>query len=331
MNSTATATQLQNAAEQRRSQAVNTQTTQQAGAQYNFAEIFGGAAWGQTEDAAKPSASSTSTTSSSRGGFDSAIATATATVVDAPAADAVVENGSGGREPVTTPVATQPTTGTGTATTSAAGNSSAELPDSVTTATAAATIADSTSADSTATSTTAAAVTTPGVQALVADIMNGSFQPTYVTNPAQLQETNPAGTDTMPNFYYASDQTATQLAQLLGGTVVQRPAFGQDQGWSEPNANFIQLPDGQTFNAADVAYYANAGPEGATQLTSDITATINEGSAWTNYYEQGGAMPTFSEGYVGPPIDGSTYAANMISANGNVINPAMQQSGVSGT
>ena len=64
-------------------------------------------------------------------------------------------------------------------------------------------------------------------------IMNGTFQGSYVNNPAQLQETNPAGTDTMPSVYYASDQTASQLAQLLGGTVVQMKAFGQDQGWSE--------------------------------------------------------------------------------------------------
>jgi hypothetical protein len=171
------------------------------------------------------------------------------------------------------------------------------------------------------------------VEALVTAIMNGSFQPTYVTDPSQLQETNPAGTDTMPNFYYASDQTAAQLASLLGGTVVQQTPFGQDQGWSEPLANFIQLPNGQTFNAADVAYYANAGSEGAAQLTADITATINQGSAWTQYYQSGGqmAMPSFAEGYVGPPISGMSYSSSMIGSDGNVINPAMQQSTVTGT
>jgi len=174
--------------------------------------------------------------------------------------------------------------------------------------------------------TTAAAATaqSPGIQALVTSIMNGSFQPTYVTDPSQLQETTPVGTDYMPNFYYASDATANQLASLLGGTVVQRPAFGQQQGWTEPLANFIQLPNGQTFNAADMAYYARCGDVGATQLTADLTASINEGAAWTSYYENGGSMPSFGTGYVGAPISGMTYPAGSIGADGNVINPAMQ-------
>jgi hypothetical protein len=156
--------------------------------------------------------------------------------------------------------------------------------------------------------------------------MNGSFQPTYVTNPAQLQETTPAGTDTMPNFYYASDQTANELASMLGGTVVQRPAFGQDQGWNEPLANFVQLPNGQTFNAADIAYYAKTGSVGASQLTADLTQSINEGAAWTNYYTNGGPIPTFATGYVGPPISGMSYPAGSIGHDGNVVNPAMAAS-----
>ena len=135
----------------------------------------------------------------------------------------------------------------------------------------------------------------------------------------------------MPGFYYLSDQSAQQLAQLLGGTVVQMPAFGQDKGWSEPNANFIQLSDGQTFNAADVAYYAKSGSVGSAQLTADITGAINQGSAWTNYYQNGGQMPSFAPGYVGPPISGSTYDSSMISATGMVINPAMVANGVKAT
>lgn len=192
----------------------------------------------------------------------------------------------------------------------------------------------STSVSTTPAATTPAAVTapdsnstanqTPGILTLVNSIMNGSFKATYVTDPTQLKETTPFGTDTMPNFYYASDATANQLASLLGGTVVQRPAFGQSSGYSEPLANFIQLPNGQTFNAADVAYYARTGSVGTNQLIADITQTINQGSAWANYYTAGGNMPSFSMGYVGPPISGMTYPANMIGSDGNVINPAMQ-------
>jgi hypothetical protein len=156
--------------------------------------------------------------------------------------------------------------------------------------------------------------------------MNGSFQASYVTDPSQLQESTPAGAETLPNFYYASDQTANQLASLLGGTVVQRAAFGQDKGFTVPQANFIQLPNGQTFNAADMAYYANCGSEGTPQLTADITQAINVGAAWTNYYTYGGSVPSFPMGYVGPPISGMTYPAGMIGADGNVVNPAMQNS-----
>jgi hypothetical protein len=172
-----------------------------------------------------------------------------------------------------------------------------------------------------ATAATSGTVQNPGIQALVSAIVNGSFQPTYVTDPSQLQETTFTGTYTMPNFYYASDQTAQQLASLLGGTVVQRAPFGQDSG---PLANYIQLPNGQTFSAADVAYSAKTGPEGAAQLTANLTQTINEGAAWSNYYVNGGSMPSFPPGYVGPPINGMTYPAGSIGADGNVINPAMQ-------
>lgn len=248
--------------------------TQKTGAQYNFAEIFGGGL--QSKTAAAPTVAQTT-----RGALPTAIATATAVVV-----------GGNTQRPAAVQSTANTTTTTSTATTS---------------------------------TSTSAATATPGVQTLVAAIMDGSFQPSYVTDPSKLQEITPVGTDYMPGFYYLSDQSAQQLANLLGGTVVQMPAFGQDKGWTEPNANFIQLPNGQTFNGADVAYYAKTGSVGTAQLTADITATINQGAAWTSYYKNGGPMPSFTPGYVGPPISGSTYDATMISATGNVINPAMAQ------
>lgn len=194
------------------------------------------------------------------------------------------------------------------------------------------TTSTSTASTTTTTGATPAATTVkPGIQALITAIMNGSFKATNVTDPSKLQETTPWMTDTMPSFYYASDDTANQMAQLLGGKVVQMPAFGQNQGWSEPNANFIQLPNGQTFNAADVAYYARSGVQGPAQLTADITATINEGAMWTNYYKNGGQMPGFNTGWVGQPISGMDYPAGTIGADGNVINPVMQTSKTQGT
>lgn len=287
IHSNAAAVAVRNAAELRRNQpSSSSSATQQPGAQYNFAEIFGGDNWGATAAAAKPPSV---ITVPSHGGFDTAIATAT-----------VTNKASQGAEP-------------------AASTASTDIAAKIIT-----TAATTANAPATNTATT---VSTPGIGALVTAIMNGSFKPTYVTDPSQLKEINPAGTATMPNFYYASDQTAAQLAQLLGGTVVKMPPFGQDRGWTEPSANFIKLPNGQTFNAADVAYYANAAPQGAAQLTADITGTINQGSAWTNYYQQGGQMPTFAMGYVGPAITGMSYPTGSIGADGNVINPAIQQSG----
>jgi hypothetical protein len=259
-NNNASAVTVQNAAP--------APASQQSGAQYDFAEIFGAASDERGPVASSATDSSPTTPASSAGGLQTAIAQATTTVMDAAA---------------------------------------------------------------TTTAPASDATSTPGIETLVDAIMNGSFQGTNVTDPSQLQETTPIGTDTMPNFYYASDQTASQLAALLGGKVVQMKAFGQDQGWTEPNANFIELPNGQTFNAADVAYYSRAGVAGATQLTADITATINEGAAWTNWYQNGGQMPTFATGYVGPAITGMAYASGSVGADGNVINPAMQSTATQGT
>jgi len=173
--------------------------------------------------------------------------------------------------------------------------------------------------------TAAAAPAQPGISALVSAIMNGSFQATNVTDPAKLTQVTPWGNSTLSNFYYASDDTANQLAQLLGGKVVQMPAFGQATGFTEPLANFIQLPNGQTVNAGALAYYGHCGV-GAAQLTADLTQTINEGSALTNFYQNGGPMPSFALGYTGPAISGMTYPAGTVAADGTVINPAMQNS-----
>jgi anti-sigma28 factor (negative regulator of flagellin synthesis) len=318
---------LQQAAELRAKQSASSaEAAQQASTKSNFAELFGGN-YGAAAEAATPSSKTAATAATvlSHGGFDTAIAAATANIMG---------RGSRGKEPATagptrttSTVADASKTAASTTASTTTTASASTTTSTTTTGTAATTAATATAATASTTAATTATVTTPGVEALVTAIMNGSFKATYVTDPSQLQETTPAGTDTMPNFYYASDQTAAQLAQLLGGTVVQMPAFGQDKGFSEPNANFIQLPNGQTFNAADVAYYAKCGSEGASQLTADITSTINEGSAWTNYYQQGGQMPIFAEGYVGPAITGMSYPSSMVAANGDVINPAMQQSG----
>jgi hypothetical protein len=161
--------------------------------------------------------------------------------------------------------------------------------------------------------------------------MNGTLQTGNVTDPTKLQETSPFGPATLSSAYYASNQTASELAQLLGGKVVQMPAFGQAAGWTEPAANFIQLSDGQTVNAASLASYAGDGEVGAAQLTADLTQDINEGSAWTNYYQNGGPAPSFSTGYVGPEIAGMAYPSGTVAGDGTVINPSAPAGGTEGT
>jgi len=213
--------------------------------------------------------------------------------------------------------ATTTTASTSTATTATTPGASAS--------TAAATAAAAT------TPSTSAAAATPGMAALVNAIQNGTFQVSYVTDPSQLKETTPWGTDTLSSVNYASNQTAAQLAQLLGGKVVQMTAFQDSAGSADPMANYIQLPNGMTFNAADVAYYGSATmPGGPAQLTACLTATINQGAAWTNYQLNGGTEPSFAEGYIGPPVSGMTYPPGTIGANGMVIDPNAPSSGTQG-
>jgi anti-sigma28 factor (negative regulator of flagellin synthesis) len=291
-SSTSAATTALNAASQRSSEAALIEK------EGDFALVFGGLSVVDAFTSATGS-NAARTAASSSGGLTSAIATATARVVDAHTGSTAATSGS------STQTASQTVDTTDTAASTAA-------------------------SDASATGSSSSSGTSTGVQALVSAIEDGSLQVSYVTDPSQLESVTPFGTSTMPNCYYASDQTAEQIASLLGGTVVQMPAFGQETGWSEPKANWIELSDGQTVNAADLAYYARAANVGTTQLTADLTQTINEGAAWANYYKNGGQMPSFDTGYVGAPVEGSTYASDMIGADGNVINPAMQPSGTQG-
>jgi hypothetical protein len=187
-------------------------------------------------------------------------------------------------------------------------------------------------AASTGSSTPVTVPAQPGIGALISAIMNGSFQPTYM-NPSQLVENTPAGTIFNSPAYYASDQTAQQLATLLGGTVVQKVPFASsDATTTEIKANFIQLPSGQTVNAADLAYYAKFGGYGVQQLAADLTQEINQGGAITSYNDQmvaflsgtgdfPGETPTFQPNVIGPAIAGMTYPPGTLAADGSVINP----------
>jgi hypothetical protein len=165
--------------------------------------------------------------------------------------------------------------------------------------------------------------------------MDGSFKPTYMS-PSQLVENTASGPVQNSTAYYASDLTAQDLATLLGGKVVQKVPFaGSDATTTAIKANFIELPNGQTVNAADLSYYAQFGDYGPQQLAADLTQEINQGSAISNYTDQmvaymsgtgsaPSAIPTFQAYEIGPPISGMTYPAGTLAADGSVINPATQ-------
>lgn len=181
-------------------------------------------------------------------------------------------------------------------------------------------------------SSTVTAPAQPGIGALISAIMDGSFQPTYLTT-SQLAENTPSGLVFNSPAYYASDQTAQQLATLLGGTVVKQVPFpSSNAATTEIKANFIQLPSGQTVNAADLAYYAKFGGYGAQQLAADLTQEINQGGAISSYNQQmvaylngtgnlPGEMPAFQPNSIGPAIAGMTYPPGTLAADGSVINP----------
>jgi hypothetical protein len=187
-------------------------------------------------------------------------------------------------------------------------------------------------ANTAATTSTAADTPQPGIGALITAIMNGSFVPTF-KSASQLVESTPLGNIADSPMYYASDQTAQQLADLLGGTVVQKlPFASSNASTTEIAANFIQLPGGQTVNAADISYYAKFGNYGAQQLAADLTQEINQGGAITNWNDQmvsfldgkgphPGEMPMFQSNEVGPAIQGMTYPPGTLAADGSVINP----------
>jgi hypothetical protein len=166
----------------------------------------------------------------------------------------------------------------------------------------------------------------PGIGALITAMQDGTFQPALIPT-AEIQ-----GTYNNGNSAYATDQTAQQLATLLGGTVVQKIPFPTTNWATEAKANFIQLPSGQTVNAADLAGYARYSNYPVLTLAQDLTQEINQGGAISQYYDQmvaylGGAgsyptqTPTFQPDVIGPTIAGMAYPPGTLAADGSLINP----------
>jgi hypothetical protein len=84
----------------------------------------------------------------------------------------------------------------------------------------------------------------------------------WLANPVG---TNPDGSQFSYNpWYFATPQAATQVAQMLGGTVVSQNEFtspGSPFVQQQPNL-MVQMPDGRLINAGLVAsFYAHGYPQ----------------------------------------------------------------------
>ncbi len=64
----------------------------------------------------------------------------------------------------------------------------------------------------------------------------------------------PNGVYSYNPIYFATQQTAQVVAQMLGGTVVQANAIADGGGFQQQQPNYmVQMPDGRQFNAGLVA------------------------------------------------------------------------------
>ncbi len=94
---------------------------------------------------------------------------------------------------------------------------------------------------------------------------------------------------------YASDQSAQDLAKLLGGKVISAPlreAGGGTAGspWNTPNANYIVMPNGAVENAGTLASMANSmGGVGSKQFQTALSQTLawDKGAATGSQGDQG--------------------------------------------
>jgi hypothetical protein len=97
----------------------------------------------------------------------------------------------------------------------------------------------------------------------------------YVENPTMAL---PDGTVASYNpMWFATRETAQKVADILGGTVVEKNAFTGDAGLVQQQQvnQMVQLPNGRLVNAGLVASYYDHGFN-TTQLSEFMTAIKNE-------------------------------------------------------
>jgi len=157
---------------------------------------------------------------------------------------------------------------------SSSGSSSGSAPATTATAPAAATAA--TPAVTASPATTAAPAASSGPP--TAQSVFGANP--WVTNPTG---SGPLGTYNYNPFYFATPQTAAEVAAMVGGTVVQVNCFGQSPGnpfsQNQPN-EMVRLSNGTMLNPGLVAsFYTHGYPQSMVdQMVANEVANVTKGT-----------------------------------------------------
>jgi hypothetical protein len=139
----------------------------------------------------------------------------------------------------------------------------------------------------------------------------GYTQNNVGTGPNQGDPASPGyGQPIQTNYnpaYYANNATAQQIAQQLGGTVVQGDPFNLSSAgpFSAPNANMIQLPNGRVIDAGTIAGYEQVWGDNPSMLqaliNSEITGQGQNPAAYTGSLANYNPAAVSQPGYKPPP------------------------------
>lgn len=139
---------------------------------------------------------------------------------------------------------------------------------------------------------TAATAATPAAAAMAATAAAPAASPgpptaqsVFGANPWETNPTGsgPAGTYNYNPYYFATPQTAAEVAAKVGGTVVEADCFGQSAGnpftQNQPN-EMVELANGTMLNPGLVAsFYTHGYPQSMVdQMIANEVANVSKGT-----------------------------------------------------